>query len=193
MPETIRTFIAVELDPPVRRVAQGLIQQFAAAGADVKWVEEENLHLTVKFLGDVPQQDVPRVCDTVEAAVAGLAPFELELHGAGAFPTLRRPRTVWLGTTIGTEALTELHRRLDAALKKLGYPPEGRRFHPHLTVGRVRGGGRKLDDLIGLLGQQAEATIGQCTIDRVVTFSSQLSSAGPRYEALSRAAFAGPV
>jgi len=191
MKQTVRTFVAVELNPEVRRRAEELIEQLAAAGADVKWVETHNLHLTVKFLGDVRLQETPAVCKAVEAAAAKVEPFELEIRGAGAFPTARRPRTVWLGAGDGQEPMAVLHKHLETALGKLGFRKEQRRFHPHLTIGRVRRGGPAVAELGKLLEQNADFDAGRISVAGVVVFSSQLGREGPTYEALGRAKLGG--
>ncbi len=174
MKSTVRTFVAVEAGPAVRQRAAKLIEEFAAAGAEVKWVEPDNLHLTLKFLGDVDERDIPRVCETVQRAAAEVAPFELEILGAGAFPKLHRPRTIWLGSGKGEPQMAELSRRVEKALEKLGFPREGRRFQAHLTIGRVRNAGPELAQLAQLLQVAADVEVGAMAVDEAVVFSSQL-------------------
>jgi RNA 2',3'-cyclic 3'-phosphodiesterase len=109
-------------------------------------------------------------------------PFELELRGAGAFPTAERPRTVWLGAGDGLEAMVALHDKIEAELAELGYREEHRRFQPHLTLGRVRGEG----DSIAELGQQilakADFVAGRLLVGAVAVFSSALQREGPVYQ-----------
>ena len=121
--------------------AEELIAALDGTSADVNWVEPHNLHLTLKFLGDVHQQEIVRVCQAMARGAAEVKPFELDVRGAGAFPNAARPRTVWLGAGDGAEPMVVLHDRVEAALAKLGYREEHRRFQPHLTIGRVRGAG----------------------------------------------------
>ena len=187
MNTTLRTFLAVEIDLPVRDRAEALIHQFRGVPADIKWVDRQNLHLTLKFLGDVPATDTPQIIQSVTQAVADTEPFQLEIHGAGAFPDLRRPRTIWFGARDGAEPMAALHRQVESALKKLHYPPEGRKFSPHLTIGRVRGSGPALADLGRLLQEHAEDDVGRTSVEEVVIFASHLDRSGPTYEALGRA------
>jgi 2'-5' RNA ligase len=112
---TLRTFIAVEIDPAVRRVVEGLIEGFRQSQADVKWVAFENLHITLQFLGDVPEEETATMGRTIAEVVADIAPFDLHLRGAGAFPNLGRPRTFWLGCEKGEAQLS----RRDAAFKPI--------------------------------------------------------------------------
>lgn len=186
MKDAIRTFVAVETSEPVRRRAEELIGLLRAAGADVKWVERQNMHLTLKFLGDVPSAEAPQVCEAVQNAVAAAQPFEMRLSGAGAFPRPNRPRTVWLGVSEGEESLAALHKGVEKALQKLGYEKEGRRFEPHLTLGRVRGIGPATVELGRLIQQHADFDAGRCPVGEVVVFSSQLRPRGPIYAAMAR-------
>jgi len=187
MKQTVRTFIALEPGPAVQGAATKLVQSLRGASADVKWVETHNLHLTLKFLGEVPLREIPAVLDAVSQAVDGLAPCEREIRGAGGFPTAARPRTIWLGPGAGAEPMCRLQKQIEQVLdKKLGYRPEGRRFQPHLTIGRVRGGGANLAELGRLLQQHSADEFGVVSVDEVVVFSSQLGPGGPTYEALGR-------
>jgi 2'-5' RNA ligase len=187
MKHTLRTFVAVEIDSATRRRAEQLIEELSAVPADVKWVEANNLHLTLKFLGDVASQEIPRVCETVQLGAAEVDPFEVEVRGAGAFPNTRRPRTLWLGVGAGQQEMVALHDRVEDPLRKLGFRPEHRRYEPHLTIGRVRRGGPGLAALGQLLEQRADYIAGRVKVSQVVVFASQLGREGPTYEALSRA------
>jgi len=180
----VRTFIAVDVDPQVRRRAEDMIRQLASSGASAKWVEPEQMHVTLKFLGDVEQGELHRVAGAVETAAAGLPPFEVAFGGAGAFPSIQRPRTLWLGVAEGAEPIALLQERIERELEKLGFPKENRRFHAHLTLGRIRGRGpeRALTDA---LTTAADFDAGPSIIDRVITFSSSLSRHGPKYEPIA--------
>ena len=187
MKNSLRTFIAVETSDAVRQRAAELIRVFAATGAKVSWVKPQNLHLTLKFLDEVPLNSIPQISAAVQEAAAACEPFELEIGAAGAFPSAGRPRTLWLGTRGGSEPLSDLHAALERVLKPLGFPKEHRRFAAHLTIGRVRGPGPGLVELAPLIKQYAEFTAGRFPVAELVVFSSELSPQGPTYEALSRA------
>jgi 2'-5' RNA ligase len=184
MKNQLRTFIAVEIDRAIRARAGELIALLRGAAADVKWVEPENLHVTLKFLGDVHQRDILAVCRAVEQGAAELAPFELEVRGAGAFPNAARPRTVWLGAEAGAEQMVLLHDRVEAALAELGFREEHRRFQTHLTIGRVRGVGPGIAELGKLLQQHADFLAGRVNVQEVTVFASTLTAIGPIYEVL---------
>jgi 2'-5' RNA ligase len=187
MTDTLRTFVAVETSQPVRRRAEELMQLLSAAGVDVRWVDSHNLHLTLKFLDEVPTREIPGVCEAVQRAAAGVPAFDLTLCGAGAFPHPGRPRTLWLGGGEGSQRLAVLHAALEKALAPLGFRKEPRAFEPHLTIGRGRGGGPALGELARLLKEHAAFDAGRFRVAELVVFSSQLMPRGPIYEALARA------
>jgi 2'-5' RNA ligase len=189
--EKLRTFLAVETSRQVRARAGELMAALQKAAAAVKWVTEENLHITLNFLGDVPAQNLPEVFAAVGQAAKRFAPFELEIRGAGAFPHLRRPQVIWLGAGEGQAAMVALQAQLAEALAALGFPKEDREYHPHLTLGRVRRFGRELAPLAQLLEQYAQFQAGRFRVSEVVVFSSRLTSQGPIYQPLHHATLVG--
>ncbi len=187
----IRTFVAVEVSSDVRARARELIRKLEPAGAKISWVEPQNLHLTLKFLGDVPDNETPDVCRAVEQAVRTVAPFDLEFVSAGAFPSFAKPRTIWIGVGEGLQQIVDLQAAIDDALKKsLGFPREHRDYRPHLTIGRVREGGPTLAEVGRLLEQHSEFKSCVSYVDEVVTFASFLDKDGPTYNAMGHATLA---
>jgi 2'-5' RNA ligase len=198
--QTVRTFVAVETSTEVREAISRLVARLEDRGqtkssgtkssekhsTKIKWVERENLHFTLNFLGDVPADQVPEVCQTVERAAARHAPFAIEIGGAGAFPTPQRPRTAWVGVTAGSQPMQLLQADLEGELKKLGFRPEGRDYTPHLTIGRVRFLARG-DDLPQRLNQERDFAAGAMDVAEVVVFSSELGPKGSIYTPLTRA------
>ncbi|MBN2579855.1 MAG: RNA 2',3'-cyclic phosphodiesterase [Pirellulales bacterium] len=181
----LRTFVAVEISEAVHRKAAELIRALQAAEAGVKWVETHNQHLTLQFLGDVAEERIPGIAQAVERGVEKLGPFFLEIAGAGAFPNVHKPRTLWLGAKEGAEQMADLHERVASALAGVGIRDEDRRYQPHLTIGRVRNF-KNLSLLSGLLKQYADFNAGKTLIDQVVLFSSRLQSGGPVYTPLAK-------
>jgi 2'-5' RNA ligase len=183
----LRTFIAVGIDKGTRDRAVKLQEALGRAGADVKWVEPENLHLTLLFLGEVEDKTLPAVCRVVADVAAGRAPFEMSVEGAGAFPSARRPKTLWVGVGEGTQELVKLHDALEPPLLDLGcYRREERRYTPHLTLGRVRGDGD--DRLAVALARQSGWQGGVVKVREVLVMSSDfgLRPEGPTYTVLGR-------
>ena len=170
---------------------RSLIERLSSTAAKVRWVEPHNLHLTLKFLGDVDLLDIPELSEAVTGAVAELPPFEIEALAAGAFPDLHNPRTVWLGIGRGAEEMVELHGAVERALTTLGFRREQRRFRPHLTLGRVRGTGLGNLELSERLGKLADFPGGMSSVEEVVVFSSELGRDGSVYEVLATAALGG--
>jgi 2'-5' RNA ligase len=192
MQRTVRSFTAVEISSEVRSKTQKLIAALAASSANVKWVEAESLHVTLKFLGNVQMLEVPEVCEAVAEAVADLPPFDVQFCGAGAFPNLERPRTVWVGMTRGTDEMIALHDAIEHRLAELGFRSDGRRFRPHLTIGRVRSSSpAEIRELASLLADQQDFIGGSGDVSEVVVFSSEQARGGPVYEPLSHAELRG--
>jgi 2'-5' RNA ligase len=193
MTKKIRTFIAVELSPAVRAEAVRLVELLRPAGGDARWVELQNMHLTLKFLGDVREEAIADVCRVVTKAAVDFPPFDITLSGAGVFPDLRRPRTLWIGVTQGQQELVRLQTAVERVLAKRGFLKENRDFFPHLTIGRVRESGPAMGELGQLIQAHASFVAGGSMVRDVVVFASHLSSSGPTYEALARAPLgAGP-
>jgi 2'-5' RNA ligase len=185
MAKMIRTFIAVELPPEVRGRAARLQQSLAESGANVRWVERDNIHLTLKFLGEIEDVQVAAVCRVLQQVAAGSEPFELEVTGVGAFPNAERPRTLWVGIDGGADALIAMHGRLDAALAQLGYRPDERRFSPHVTIGRLRNS-RDSRRLAAALAEKADWKAGAVSVDEAVVMASELTPQGARYTVMGR-------
>lgn len=182
----LRTFVAVEIAEEASGKIDRLIKRLSHIDAGVKWVAGENLHLTLKFLGDVPAEQVPEICDCVTQAAAGHAPFKLECCELGAFPDITRPRTVWVGAGDGSEVVQRLQESVESGLDLIGFRPERRRFHPHLTIGRARRGGPGLAQLGEAIDSERGFQAGQTLVDEVVVFSSELGPGGPTYTPLAR-------
>jgi 2'-5' RNA ligase len=189
-----RLFVALEPPDAVRRrIAAAAAELRRAAGraeADVRWVAPENLHLTLQFLGGVPEERVAGVAAALEAAAAGARPLTLEVTGAGGFPNARRPRVIWLGMQGDVAALAAMVGDLGRRLTPLGFPPESRPYAAHLTLGRARDQ-RGAPGLGGALAARALADGFAWRATEVVLVESHLSPKGPRYEPLLRAVLGG--
>jgi 2'-5' RNA ligase len=189
-PRNHRLFVALEPTDAVRRriAAAGTDLRRAAGRAadEVRWVAPENVHLTLQFLGAVPEPRLADVAAAVAAAAGAVAgPFSLEVRGAGGFPNARRPRVVWLGLEGDLAALRALVADLGRRLAPLGFPPEERAFSAHLTLGRARDG-RGAPGLAGALAQAAQGDGIAWRAAEVVLFESHLSPKGARYEVVAR-------
>ena len=186
----LRLFVALEPPDLVRRRLAALQERLKAAAGrhagDVKWVAVENVHLTLQFLGAVPEERVEAVKEAVAAAASETSPLHLELRGAGGFPNARRARVLWAGVSGEVAPLAGLVSSLGRLLGPLGFPPEERAFSAHLTLGRARDP-RGAPGLAAALAQAADGPGAPWRASEVVLFQSHLSPRGPRYEALARA------
>jgi RNA 2',3'-cyclic 3'-phosphodiesterase len=140
--DVVRTFIAVELPPEIRQEldrAERVLQTTASSAArSIKWVDSESIHLTLKFLGDTSTGNLDAIRGALAEAGATSTPFALKLGQAGCFPNARQPRVLWIGVSGDLDALLGLQEAVERTVSPLGFPGEGRRFSPHLTLGRLR-------------------------------------------------------
>ena len=181
----VRTFVAIELAGSVKKRAEAAIKQLQSVPANVAWVRPQNMHVTLKFLGDVPDRELNDVCREVQRAVAAIEPFEIVFRGCGSFPTAGNPRTIWLGVDQGEVEAIDLQAAVDQALKELRFPKETRRFQPHLTLGRVHESDRSLLQELATQIQALQDYDGDLTIvDEVVVMASFLDRSSPAYEPL---------
>jgi 2'-5' RNA ligase len=183
----LRTFLAIDLGKSIRDRCLALQDTLARGGAEVKWVEEENLHLTLLFLGEVEDRELPALCRAVADCCAGHDAFSLSVESVGCFPNPRRPRVVWVGVGAGAAEVCALHDALEPPLLELGcYRREDRPYTPHITLGRVKGD-RPTDALAAALARQAKWRGGETAVREVRVLSSELRPEGPVYTLLSRA------
>ena len=153
----MRTFIAIELDDPIRRKLGHIRQGTAIRDRAVRWVKPSSIHLTLKFLGEIEPEVVPEVSAAMERAVAGIAPFAIEVGEFGCFPNMHNPRVLWVGVRSPADTLILLQSEVEAELGAIGFKREKRAYKPHLTVARVRGRiGPLSPDDFGLSGDCAK-------------------------------------
>jgi 2'-5' RNA ligase len=181
----VRSFIAIELASGVKQRAHELIKQLKQTDADVRWVEPTEMHLTLKFLGEINRDEILPLCKITQEITAQFPPFDIGFSGLGAFPNADEPRTLWIGVEEGLEELTALHSALENALhKQLGFGKERRKFTPHLTIGRVN---QSSAGLIATLDKLAEFASDFTDVDELVIFASFLDKQKTTYETLGHA------
>jgi RNA 2',3'-cyclic 3'-phosphodiesterase len=183
----VRCFVAVDVSPAVREAlaARQAALARAAGRADVRWVDPERVHLTLRFLGETPEARLDGLIAALRTASAEHPVLHLAARGVGGFPTITRPRVVWVGVDGDVTELVRLAGAVALALAPLGFPPETRPFSAHLTVGRVRSP-RGLDRLVKALVAAGRPDLGAWTADEVVLYRSHLHPQGATYEALAR-------
>jgi 2'-5' RNA ligase len=179
----IRSFLAIELPEPILRKIEEVEADLKAAHADVRWVNPEKIHLTLKFFGNIEGSRIDSIFKSIEEPVRGTQPFSLKVQGVGAFPSMKSPRVIWMGLVNGSQILTSLQKEIEAQLEKIGFQPEDRPFRPHLTLGRVKSSLGK-SDLVGRMEKHKEGEFGDFEVERVILFKSDLKPSGPIYTTL---------
>lgn len=176
----MRCFVAVELEEALRRPLVALLDRKLPRSRDVRWCTEQQLHVTLKFLGEIADGRIPAVCEAVAAAAEFVEPFTLNLAGLGCFPSERSPRVLWCGVEDAGEGCARWVELADPLFEELGVPRETRRFHPHVTLGRSRGpaGG---DVLRRVLKEVSAPSTPTMTVGEVVLFESRLAPGGAQY------------
>jgi 2'-5' RNA ligase len=180
----MRTFIAIELPERIKEEIGQLQAPLKKTGAFVSWVKPGNIHVTLKFLGEVPEEKIGDVYSATEMAVQGMKSFSMSLKGIGGFPNLRRPRVIWIGTGSGGEELSRLAERMEQEMEKIGFPKENRKFSPHFTIGRVKSP-KNIEGLAGKV-ESTEFQTEEIQVTEVVVMRSQLNPAGAIYTPLKK-------
>lgn len=187
--QTFRTFIGIQLPPDWSRPIARLIERCETNGDGVRWVPQENLHLTLKFLGEVENVEVPEACDAVADACGSVDPFELSMIGGGGLPTDEKPRVLALKLADPSGSLRTLVKHLEDAFADLGYKREPRDYVPHLTVARARSGSRRVaPDAFERFVTESESVRGEMVVDEVCVVASFLEKRGPTYQTLDTVA-----
>ncbi len=176
----MRCFVAVELERDLRGPLARLVREQLPRTRDVRWCTEQQLHVTLKFLGEVSDNHLSAVCDAIAAAAEFIEPFPLCLTGLGCFPSPRNPRVLWCGVEDETGGCARWLELADPLFEDLGFPRETRRFHPHITLGRSKNtaGG---DVMCRVLDEVTAPATPMMTVEEVVLFESRLAPGGARY------------
>jgi RNA 2',3'-cyclic 3'-phosphodiesterase len=183
MNDGIRAFIAIRLAAEVNEAIADFQAGLRKLGGDISWTAPDNFHLTLRFLGNRVTLDViDKMIDGLRDIAAQTPPFILDARGAGAFPSLNRPRVIWIG--LADRRLVELAGRVEALSIARGFEPERRGFTPHLTIGRVRNPSRN-PGMRDALSAAAERDFGASRVASMALYRSHLSPHGAKYEALA--------
>ena len=188
--EQIRAFIAIELPEALKAEIARLQEQLRArVRVPTRWVNPDNIHLTLKFLGDINRDTVDDILHAIGAAAGNAPSFRLGVKGLGVFPDPQRPRIIWVGLTGGLDKLRNLQRDIDNSLERLGFPREKRPFSPHLTIARLHDRATPADR--SEIGHIIKSTtfIAKTSLNAGVVYliKSQLTREGPIYSQLGSA------
>ena len=183
-----RTFIALDLDDVIRSRLADAGRKLLAGAATIRRVDRANLHVTLQFLGDVSDEKLAEVCAAVAEVAERTTPFEFDVRGLLCIPPGGRARMIWGGVQDPAGGAVDLHDTLSAALEALGFAPEQRTFHPHVTVARIK----HAPDPRGLrsaVAPWADRGFGMQHANRVTVYTSELTPAGPVYTPVASPAF----
>jgi 2'-5' RNA ligase len=197
MAETLRAFIAVELNEEIKKTIIQVEDDLKITGCDVKWVKPENAHLTIKFLGQIKEKRLGPLLDALDSLFIELPlnklnkdihPIQTGLTQAGAFPSLQRPRVIWIGLRDDARQISRLAESVEEALGGIGFKKEDRPFQPHITIGRFRST-HNLFSFTKKFEQYSLPAAPDLTISSITLFKSTLTSSGPIYESLKKFSF----
>lgn len=180
----MRTFIAIDFEEEIKKKLYFLLLELDKVSQNIKWVKKEGMHLTLKFLGEIEEEKIPKIEAVLSTISKMYSPFPLRLKGTGTFPPGKKnPRVIWIGIE-GGQTLKELQAQLEEELEKLDLPREKREFHPHLTLGRVKIQSH-LGGVLSQLEREKETTFGEMKVNKITFFQSILKPTGAEYKALS--------
>ena len=179
----MRAFIAIDLPESIRTTLRSKQASFRSASPDARWTQPEGIHLTLKFLGEIPERKVSEVSESLKN-LGRFERFTVELQGFGFFPHARRPRVFWAGVE-APDGLSRLAEKIEEAMHKIGFAREERAFHPHLTLARFKVP-QPQPALQELLTQQGELDLGKFEVSEYYLFESKLSPQGAQYRKVER-------
>jgi 2'-5' RNA ligase len=195
--DAIRTFIAIELPQAILDQLSDIQARLKSAlpGNVMRWVKPDGIHLTLKFLGQTPDDQIELIASSLKAGITEHPPFAVEISGAGCFPNLQRPRILWIGVYEDQNAkhLSAVQHAVEASIAPLGYPTERREFSPHLTLGRVSRDVRPVDlkKIGAAIGANPIGVLGRFEVTQVALIRSDLQPHGAVYAVISRAPLKG--
>ena len=177
-----RLFIAIEINRRKTLEEAYQVMRTSLRMERINWVSLENLHITLKFLGDTSGDDIPQIMDRLKGLCKDLKPFTISLTSLGVFKNLHEPRVIWIGCS-QCNALSDFQARLEKGLTEIGIEPEARTFSPHLTLGRMKDI-RQINPLTQLITNYKNFEFQQQAVDRIILYESVLNPSGPQYDKL---------
>ena len=185
----MRTFIAIELPKEIKDSLSKVQDKLKTSGADIKWVSPQNIHLTLKFLGEIDDKKLDKITQILEEITKNSNPYPLRLSCVGAFPKINFPRVIWIGIDKGNTETKEIAKALEENIAKIGIPKEDRPFSCHITLGRVKSSLNRegLVENLNNLANYTEKEKLEFLVTKITLFESTLTPKGPIYEALKEA------
>ena len=179
----IRTFIAIEIPAGVKSDISNWQDKLRDIVDGIKWVKSDNIHITLKFLGNIEEKMIPQLKTAIERSAENVDPFEIEVKGEGCFPNVNRPRIVWVGVDNGKDTLSRIAAKIEIECSKLGFEKENRPYRPHLTIGRVKKFIKNTEELRRYFSESPFRS-EVFTADEIILMKSDLKPDGPVYTPL---------
>lgn len=179
----LRCFIAIEIPETIKKSVADIIDNLKKSGPDVKWAPQENIHITLQFLGETEEALIPDIKSALYKILAPYSSFYIKIAGVGCFPPGKRPRVIWVGIE-GFRSLTNLYEDVSNEMMKFGHQKEERGFTPHVTIGRVKSN-RNMGALLRRLGEFKVADFSGFEVQNITLMKSELKPSGPKYYSLA--------
>ena len=190
MASRIRSFIAINIPPEPAKSMGRVIRKMSNSWPEYRWSNPQDLHLTLNFLGNVPDDKLPRVCQIMRETLAEHPAFSFELHGLGAFPKPARPKIIWVGVGEGRSPLSKIFYDLAEKLDELRLDRDRKGFRPHITIGRIRSAERWPDTMIDHLSTKNEISIGSVPVEEILLYSSHQEKSETVHTVMDRVSLA---
>jgi RNA 2',3'-cyclic 3'-phosphodiesterase len=181
----MRLFVSIEIPGKIKSKISKMVEKLKNHLTPVKWMENKNLHVTLKFLGWVEDEKIGKLMECLKKSVKGLKPFELSFAGIGYFPDRKHPRVIWVGTEDGSEKVKRLADKIDGAAAAKGFREEEKEYTSHLTIGRIK---EKIDTdaLTKYISEHEGSKFGKFRVDHISLMKSTLRRSGPIYEEIEQ-------
>lgn len=179
----IRAFIAIKIPEDIIQQIVGVQDVLKRSGVSVKWVEPQNIHLTLKFLGDIVESQIGGIVQVIQESTEEIDPFQISISHVGAFPNLRYPRVIWVGVQDVQKVLQKFQHRLEQGLTTLGFVIEEGIFKPHITIGRIKSQKGK-GNLLRIVETLVNTQLGIVQVNSIHLIQSSLKPTGPEYTVL---------
>lgn len=185
----LRCFIAIEIPETIKKSITDIIDTLKKSGSDIKWVPNENIHITLQFLGETEESLIPDIKGALCKILAPYSPFYIKIADVGCFPSGRRPRVIWVGME-ESRSLINLYRDISSGMVKFGYQKEERGFTPHVTIGRVKSN-RNLGELLRRLEEFTVKDYQDFEVQNITLMKSELKPSGAKYYSLAEIPIGG--
>jgi 2'-5' RNA ligase len=183
----LRCFIAIEIPESIKKSIAEIIDSLKESGPDVKWVSDQNIHITLQFLGETKESLIPDIKEALHKILATYSPFYIKIAGVGCFPSGRRPRVIWVGME-EPQTLINLYKDINEEMAKFGYQKDERGFTPHVTIGRVKPN-RNTGELLRRLDEIRAIRFSDFEVQGIRLMKSELKPSGAIYHSLAEIPF----